>query len=74
MLNYDMAKRLMEERVRAHQRKVEIRHLLQQIDGRRRGWFSCQACRLLSGLGDTLVALGRRLQQYETLLAPSSGE
>lgn len=62
---YEIARRMAEERIRDHLREAEIHRLLRQAGLDQRAWLPRQACRLLSRLGHLLVALGQRLERYE---------
>jgi hypothetical protein len=61
--NYYLAQRLAEQRMRDCQRKAEMRRMLQQAGVDQQGWLAFHVCKLLSGLGWLLVALGRRLER-----------
>jgi len=72
--NYYLAQRLAEQRLRDCQRKAEMRRMLQQAGVDQRGWLALGACKLLSGLGCLLVALGRWLERVaRSPVAPSAG-
>jgi len=61
--NYYLAQRLSEQRLQDCLRKAEKQRMLRSAGIDQRGWFALQGCRLLSGLGCLLVALGRRLER-----------
>jgi hypothetical protein len=61
--NYYLAQRLSEQRLQECTRQAEMRCLLEREGVDQRGWFHFQACRLVSGLGCLLVAMGRWLER-----------
>jgi hypothetical protein len=63
-LDLQNAEQLMEIRTEAARLEAESHGLLRRAGVARRGWLSRQACRLLAHLGRSLVALGKRLEQY----------
>lgn len=63
--NYDLAERTAREQVRSSLREAETYRLLRRAGLGQEGRVSYQVCRLLSGLGHLLVALGQRLERYE---------
>jgi hypothetical protein len=72
--NYYLAQRLAEQRMRDCQRKAEMHCMLRQAGVDERGWLALGACKLLSGLGWLLVALGRWLERVaRSPVAPSAG-
>jgi len=72
--NYYLAQRFAEQRLRDCQRKAEMHCMLRQAGVDQRGWLALGACKLLSGLGWLLVALGRWLERVaRSPVAPSAG-
>jgi hypothetical protein len=69
--NYYLAQRLSEQRLQECTRQAEMRCLLERAGVDQRGWFHLQACRLASGLGCRLVALGRWLERVASPPVPS---
>jgi hypothetical protein len=69
--NYYLAQKLSEQRLQDCMRQSEVRSQLERAGVDQRGWFHIQACRLLSGLGCRLVALGRWLERVASPPVPS---
>jgi len=61
---YYLAQKLCEQRIQDGLRKVKRHYMLEQAGVDQRGWFTFQACKLLSWLGCLMVAVGRRLERH----------
>ena len=72
-LLYDvfLNQQLEKQRRQAALQKAEVERLLRKAGQDQRGWFSHQSARLAGRVGHLLIALGERLERYES---PSCGE
>ena len=72
-LAYDvfLNQQIEQQRRRAALQKAAAAQLLREADIDQRGWFSHQGARLVGRFGHLLIALGERLERYES---PSRGQ
>ena len=63
-INYEVAKCIMEEKIRNHLRDAETKRLLKEIRMVRGSWLSRRMLHVLTTLGRLLVALGQKLENY----------
>jgi len=71
--DYYLAKMIMDCKIEEAMREIELRRLRQQAGLGWTAWLSRCGCWLLGRLGDALVDLGRRLQQYRVAQSTSVG-